>query len=487
MRIANVLTLRSLQYPGALVTFLIVGEKLLYLSHLFGTTYQEFYVSEAGLRSSGINRSYGRALIYLLRRSGTSPTLKLDISCPFESHASGKDYESPTSIMENIMLHSKRIEQLCIEVNKTTMPLLQGFKGRLPNLRILRVRYYDPAPNIDVFETAPALRQVTIGGSYQDNSFRVLLPWSQITHFEEQLPGERVGKVVFLSSSSLHSLTNLDILKPFCRFQVQVDESALLFPYQPTTLPNLRTLRIVIYHCNYKDVDLFLESLTIPAAEVMKICYMGPLIPDLVSMFSGSRGPSRLQKLAFRSIPLQTGQLSALLKLIPHLVELDIDIPPATDLLRLIFSEGEVMLVPMLQALYIHIPALTSDAEIEQLNTLAQVRCELGIHKDSEDAIMLSLKPGTWTTLHTLRVIFDSRLSRESSRKILNYWSSSFTREEAIAIHMLRQQSTTGYRADTLDESYVKIFLFNIRGYKITNKVLHVGVFFWMLHVEFSN
>ena len=100
---------------------------------------------------------------------------------------------------------------------------------------------------------------------------------------------------------------------------------------------------------------------------------------------------------------------------------------------------------------------------------------------------MLSLKPGTWTTLHTLRVIFDSRLSRESSRKILNYWSSSFTREEAIAIHMLRQQSTTGYRADTLDESYVKIFLFNIRGYKITNKVLHVGVFFWMLHVEFSN
>ena len=101
--------------------------------------------------------------------------------------------------MKNIMLHSERIERLCIEVNKTTMPLLQVFiKGRLPNLRILRVRYYVPAPNIDVFETALALRQVTIRG-YKNNNVRVLLPWSQITHFEENLPGERVGKLLCFS------------------------------------------------------------------------------------------------------------------------------------------------------------------------------------------------------------------------------------------------------------------------------------------------
>ena len=197
------------------------------------------------------------------------------------------------------MLHSERIERLCIGINEASMPLLQGFKGRLPNLRILRVLYYillralDP-PNINVFETAPALRRVAVGGN---SSSRVLLPWSQITHFKEE--PERsgiVGKLVLLPSSSQHSFTNLDIYRPPCL--LLIDESALISPYRPTALPNLRTLRVVIYSCDYKDVDLFLESLTIRAVEVMKIRHMGPLIPRLVSMFSGSCGPFRLQKLA---------------------------------------------------------------------------------------------------------------------------------------------------------------------------------------------
>ena len=433
----------------------------------------KIYLSEAGSE-----RVFLRALICLLRRSGTSPTLKLNIgrhSSVFGSLRKG--YESPASIIKEIILHSERIERLCIEVNGTTMPLFQGFKGRLPNLRILHVLYYDPAPNIDVFETAPALRQVTIvGRSYQNNGVKVLLPWSQITHFEENLPGDRVGKLVFLSSSPPHSLTNLDISRIRCLYRV--DKSAPLSPYRPTTMPNLRTLRIVIFRYDYKDVGLFLESLTIPAVEVMKIGYMGPLIPHLVSMFSGSRGPSRLQILALRTIQLQTGELSALLKLTPQLIELDIDMPPAADLLRLIYSEGEVMLVPRLQALYMRIPVLTTGTEIEHLDTLAQVRCELGLRRDSEDGTMLSLSPGTKTTLHTLRVFFRSVASRDSSQKILNNWSSSFTLEESEVIDKLRQLCSPDY---IRDGSFVKNILSCIECYEITNKVLHVGVFFWML------
>ena len=74
------------------------------------------------------------------------------------------------------------------------------------------------------------------------------------------------------------------------------------------------------------------------------------------------------------------------------------------------------MLVPMLQVLYMHIPMSTAVVQIEQLDTLAQVRCELGIHNDSEDATMLSLRPGTWTTLRTLRFFFDTDESRDSSK-----------------------------------------------------------------------
>ena len=432
------------------------------------------------LFQSGLERSFVRALTCLLRRSGTSPTLKLNIgSWSLGFGHLRKGYKSANSIMEKIMLHSERIEQLCIEATSVTMPLLQGFKGRLPNLRILRVvaglLYYVPAPNIDIFETAPALRQVSLGGLYQNSSVYVLLPWSQITHLEDWRSG-RVAMLVLPSSSSLGLLTNLDIHRPLRVYQ---DESAFRSPYRPTALPNLRTLRVVITNRDYvfRDVDLFLESLTIPAVEIMKIRHMGPLIPHLVSLFSGSRGPSRLQKLAFRTIPLQAGELSALLILTPHLVELDIDLPSTGDLQRLIYSEGGVMLVPMLQVLYMHIPMSTAVVQIEQLDTLAQVRCELGIHNDSEDATMLSLRPGTWTTLRTLRFFFDTDESRHSSQKILNNWSSSFTLEEADAIYTIQQW----WRRDISDESFVKNLFSTIECYKITNKVLHVGVFFWML------
>ena len=418
------------------------------------------------LSKAGLERSYFRALICLLQRSGTSPTLKLIISHHYSPFGLRRGYKSATSIMKEIMLHSKRIEKLLIHVDDAIIPLLQGFKGCLPNLRFLRVLCdVLDAPSIDIFETAPALRQVAVEG----NCDRVLLPWSQITHFKEE-GNERVARFVLLSSISLHSLTNLDIHKNNLDDD---DESTFLSPYRPTTLPNLRTLKVVIDDYDYKDVEFFLESLTIPVVEVIKIRYMGPLIPRLVSMFSGSRGPSRLQKLAFCTIPLQTGELSALLKLTPHLVELDIDMPPAGDLLRLTYSEGEVMLVPMLQDLYIRIPVLTTVAQIEHFDTLAQVRCELGIHKDSEDPTMLSLRPGTWTTLYTLRVILDSPESRDSSQRVLNNWSSSFTQEEYEAIGMLK-------RCNPRSGSYVKDILSCIESYEITNKVLRVGVFIWM-------
>ena len=366
-------------------------------------------------------RPYVRALICLIQRSGTSPTLKFDIS-GYPSLNLKK--VSKSSIFKEIMLHSERIEQLRIEVNEATMQLFQGFKGRLPNLRILRVFLNAiEAPSLDIFENAPALRKVAIGGIVP-SSVKVFLPWSQITHFEEQL-----------------------------------------------------------FHSDCIKVDRFLESLTIPAIEVMKIYCVEPHIPRLVSMLSGSPGPSRLQKLAFRTIPLQTGELSALLNLTPHLVELDIDVPPADDLLRLIYAEGGVMLVPKLQALHLRSSRLTLDThQTEHLNTLAQARCELGSRKDSEDATLPSLGSGTWATLDTLRFVLDSEASRDSMQKKLNNWSSSFTPEEAMAKEMIIGWSYPNSKSFMLeDKAMLNLILARVEHYEVTNKVLHVGIFFWML------
>ena len=440
-------------------------------------------IPKVKILSTKTNRLYVRALICLLQRSGTSPTLKFDISGYLPSGPSLRKAPQ-NSVIKVIMLHSERIEQLRIEVNEAIMPLFQGFKGRVPNLRTLRVYLNtNEVPNLDVFETAPALRQVAIGGLYQDRSVRILLPWSQITHFEEQLLGERVGQ--FVPLSFLRSLTYLDIDKP----PFYYNESATLFsPYRPTTLPNLRILSVKI-HANHQKFDLFLESLTIPAVEVMKILCMAPLIPRLISMFSGSHGSSRLQKLAFRTIPLQAGELSVLLNLTPHLVELEIDVPPTDDLQKLIYGEGEVILVPMLQALNMHSFVLNAGThKTELLNTLAQVRCESGSRKDSEDATMPSLGPGTWTTLDTLRCVFYKAKSRDKSQKILNNWSSSFTPKEAKAINVINRCSNYIHgHSFVLENNAVLLmqdnFLACIEHYrdKVTTKVLHVGIFFWML------
>ena len=124
---------------------------------------------------------------------------------------------------------------------------------------------------------------------------------------------------------------------------------------------------------------------------------MGSLIFRLISMISLSHEPCRLRKLALRTIPLQGGESSALLNLTPQLIELDINVPPADDLLRLIYAVVEVMLVPMLQALYMHSPVLSEGTRTELLDTLAQVHCELDSRKNSEDVIAASLE-----TLHTL-------------------------------------------------------------------------------------
>ena len=204
-----------------------------------------------------------------------------------------------------------------------------------------------------------------------------------------------------------------------------------------------------VHDSDYKNVGFFLKSLTIPSVEVIKVLYLEPLIHHLVSMFSesGSRGPSRLQKLAFRTVPLQMGELSALLKLTLHLVELDVDVPPADDFMRLMYGEGgEVILVPILQALHTHGPVITAGTQAEYFDTLAQVHCEMGSREDSENATIPSLGLGTWTTLHSkLRFVFNSPESRDRSQKILNTGnrSSSFTPEEAKAIDMISRCSNS--------------------------------------------
>ena len=313
----------------------------------------------------------------------------------------------------------------------------KGLKGRLSNLRtlclILPPTYSNDGRSLDIFETAPALRRVSLLGSYPGDSIRLLLPWSQITHFNDTLRSESVAPYVPLSL--LPSLSYLYIDKDILRTS---GGASIIYPplrdpsthpshYEPVTLSDLHTLK-VHGHRN-GDTGIFLDSLTIPAVVVIKISLPGSLVPHLVSMFSRSQEPSILQKLAFRSIPLYEGELSSLLNLVPQLIELDISVPPMADILRLIDCEGDDILVPMLRALYMHHMDSHLLEWMECFKSLAQVRCELGF-KNSKDANKSSL--ATRNRLDMLRIIFNSVRNRHMSQVLLNDWYYAPEEDEAV-------------------------------------------------------
>ena len=380
------------------------------------------------------NPSYVQAITHLMERSGTSPTLKFHISY----YSVWQTKPPRTAIFKTLVRHSERLESLGVDIDDVhSAVLFEGLKGRLPNLRVLALRlpstYSNKGRRLDIFETAPALRKVVLLGSYPGDGMRLLLPWSQVTHLNDTLRNESVAPCVPLSS--LPSLSYLYIDKDMSQTSVGV---SVIFPalhdhsthpshYEPITLPGLHTLK-VYGHCN-ADTCNFLDSLTIPAVEFIKISVPGSLVPRLISMFSRSHEPSRLQKLAFRTIPLQAGELSALLNLVPQLIELDISVPPMADILRLIDCEGEVILVPMLRALYIH--NMDGYLTMDHFVSLAQVRCEMG-GKDSEDAIKPSRASlASRNTLEMLRIVFGSTKNQHYSQLLLNGWSFAPGEDEA--------------------------------------------------------
>ena len=173
-------------------------------------------------------------------------------------------------------------------------------------------------------------------------------------------------------------------------------------------------------------------------------------------------------------------------------------------------------LVPMLQGLYMHIPVIIAGTQTEHFHTLAQVRCELpelDSRKDSEDATMPSLEPRTRTTLDTLRFVFESTESRDNSQKILNNWSFSFTPEEDKAIDMIsriidriisrcsyfpspyrnyvpdKSNNISNNATNLMLDQYLTSLeddLASLNAYEVTNKVLLVRLFFWILSCRIS-
>lgn len=342
--------------------------------------------------------SYDARIRELLVRSRDAP-ISFYLYAPF------KELNSHP-IIDALVLHSERWQTVTIDSTTPTILAFKGIKGRLSSLRTLSLEVWretDPVV-FDMFEDAPQLREVSLDGPFPGE---VRLPFSQLTRYKERVRGR--GMADFTISLAT-SLTTLEISRLSQSPDIPV-----------TTLPLLVTLRV-----QFDDIisQGFLENVTLPAIQEILIAgFEGHLITVLTAMISRSHSPCVLKKFAFRTSELDSGELTTLLRLTPHLVDLNLPLPPPDDLSNLIIGRNSRPLVPFLQMLTFEAEAVRRSETSQALNALAVSRCYQNTSLTS--VVPGDVPPSDHRTLKELRILFKSSRTCHHELKFLENWIQS--------------------------------------------------------------
>ena len=326
----------------------------------------------------------------ILTRSRHQP-LYLYVQAPF------KEYDWHPLVNE-LIPHSERVEELTIESSTITMEAFRKFKGRLPSLRKLTLsktsrRTYGSALTVDSFQTAPLLREVTLIGLY---THELILPWPQLISFNgSNINRTGLGQVV---------ANSLDLER------LEVAGYSYGAGPKTATLPRLTNLKVKLENPHITS-NFFFGSLNLPKVEVIEVEeYQGDVLPHLMPMLSRCSTPSMLRKLSLRNVlPDAPGDLTSLLKLTPQLLELHIELPPIYDLCELIIGPNSPPLVPLLETLIIYASS-AEDVWRKEIpaTTLARSRCETD--------------QGSRSLLKTFRLIFPNPTLCHAAQAELNGW-----------------------------------------------------------------
>ncbi|KAF8802727.1 hypothetical protein BYT27DRAFT_7196460 [Phlegmacium glaucopus] len=295
-------------------------------------------------------RSYVAQITELLVRSRDAP-ISFYLCAPF------KELDSHP-IIDALVLHSERWQTVAIDSTNLTIFAFKGVKGRLSSLRTLSLevwRQTDPVV-LDIFEDAPQLREVHLDGPFPG---AIRLPFSQLTRYKERVRGRGMADYTI---SLATSLTTLEVSRFYESPGIPV-----------ITLPSLTILKV-----QFDDVPPqgFLDNLTLPAIQEIWVAgFEGHLITVLTAMISRSHSPCMLKKFAFRASEMESGELTKFLKLTPHLIDLNLPLPPSEDLTNLIIGQNSRPLVPLLQVLTIEADAIRRVETSQLLNALAVSRC----------------------------------------------------------------------------------------------------------------
>ncbi|KAF8155474.1 hypothetical protein B0H34DRAFT_859861 [Crassisporium funariophilum] len=301
--------------------------------------------------------SYLPFLKDLLGRSRDLP-LSLAISLPRSIKPDDLFWLSPA--IDVLISHSERWETLIYRGSANEIDVLMGIKGRLSSLRTLTLDLTGLSLLLlfEGFKDAPQLRDVFVTGSYLKN---FSLPMAQLTHYKEDV---LFGNDEF---SGYRHLRSLEIRR--------ADPFGSVGPWICGTFDNLVTLFIHVHKQSLPDA-LF-DHLMLPSIEDITIRFpKGDIIESLASMIMRSPVPCRLKRLV---IPYTThasaaGQLRSLLRLTPHLLELEIDLPPPEELSILIIGLDAPIIAPFLQSLALHSTRHDVLVDTDVLHNLADSR-----------------------------------------------------------------------------------------------------------------
>ncbi|KAF8149411.1 hypothetical protein B0H34DRAFT_802410 [Crassisporium funariophilum] len=351
-----------------------------------------------------VSPSYLKGFKDLLARSRDAPI-------NFYIYAPGKAYPSHP-IIDALVCHSERWKSVAIDSTSTTVLAFHGAKGRLATLHSLileisEVWRYPGDTLIDIFEVAAKLKEVRVNGPYPAT---VKLPFSQLTSYKECLRGRGVTEQAIETGMSL---TTLELAR--------YGES---IPLPKVTLDSLTTLKVQFDGAPAEQS--LLENLTLPAINEMQFTgcsFTGcseHLIPLLTSMINRSRVPCMLRKFSFRTMFLESGDLTTFLRCVPYLAELNMPIPPLEDLKNLIYEEGEPPLVPCLENLTMACDAIRKEETGRILHAIATTRCEL----EDNDAYS-ALPLGVCRRLRSLRLTFASTSACAYEHRFLENWVPS--------------------------------------------------------------
>jgi len=223
-------------------------------------------------------------------------------------------------VVDLAIQHCERWEVVTIKIDISLLNRFREIKGRLPKLKNLSLYlsgYGNDLPTIDMFEGAPELRQVDVGGPFLAD---LSLPFSQLAHYKDKMRMRNSITRVVTSANSLEALTILELC-----------ETSSTPPIPAVTLPYLRKLQVK-FCCTRPD---FLNNLCIPSIEeIQMVSYhdRGGLLSSLINIVSNSPDPCPLKILRFRTHAVQEGQLPNLLRITPQLYGLNMPLPFESDL-----------------------------------------------------------------------------------------------------------------------------------------------------------